>query len=208
MKDRTIKILSHDLRIKFDWEITTLRSWGYMNHAQAEMRIAKDLSDTRRARVLLGQVLDYINITLEAGVDATGIRVITVGLWSFMVENGIWANHLLSLVHGKPISYEAPFKPDRVRILDVDYDVHVVEGNVGDIQSYGHVRFDTGTVTLVTELSSKQRVSTFVHEILHLILLDLGQDITEQQMVAIETGLFTFFVDNKFDLSALDGWLV
>jgi len=208
MKARIVTILSHKMRVRFDWEINTLRSWGYMNHAKAEMRIAKDLSDTRRARVLLGQVLDYINVALEIGFDEVGIRAITVGLWSFMVENGVWANRLLSIVGGKPISYAVPFKSDRVRILDVDYRIHVVEGDTGDIQSYGHVRFDLGTVTLATELSPRQRVSTFLHEILHLILLDLNQEISEQQMVGFEAGLFSFFVDNKFDLSELDGWLV
>ena len=202
-----IKILSHEVTVLQDFDQDTLRSWGYMNHSNDKMRIAGDIDGARRARVLLHQVFDYINAALEIGFDEMGVRAISAGLWSVFVENGIVANKLMSLVGGDAVFTAEPME-DEIRVLSVDYGVRVIRGGPNDIRSYGHLRYDNGIITLAVEdMSYNNRVSTFIHELLHVILVDLGHDITEPQIVAFEHGFFSFLVDNNFDLSEFDWWI-
>ena len=206
-KNLVISVLSHDVEVLQDMEQNALQSWGYMNHGGDEMRIANDISDARRARVLLHQVFEYINMALEIGFDNTGVKAISVGWWSIMMENGIFANDLIKMVGGKSMAMVEP-ENARIRVLSIDYDVNVIDGGPKDIQAYGHLRYGGGVITLATELSYQQRVSTFIHELMHIVLIDLGQDISEQQMVAFEHGFFSFLSDNKLDLAQFDWWIL
>lgn len=206
-KNFTVSILSHDIEVLQDMEQDALQSWGYMNHGGDQMRIAKDINDLRRARVLLHQVFEYINMALEIGFDAPGVKAISAGWWSILVENGIFANDLIKMVGGKSDIQVEP-ESNKIRILSIDYDVNVIDGGPKDIQAYGHLRYAGGVITLATELSYQQRVSTFIHELMHVVLIDLGHDISEPQMVAFEHGFFSFLSDNKLDLAQFDWWIL
>jgi hypothetical protein len=207
MKPTIIKILDHTLTFEYDLDKTELRGWGFVSHVMDRGKVAYDVSQDRRANILLGHILHWINISLEVGFDDIGIRILRAGLWSFIVENGTFYEQIIKLVHGKkPVSNIPP--DDIVSLFSIDRDVQVLDCAPDDIRSYGHLHLPTSNITLASrEISLTNRYSTFIHELLHSILEEFEYEHGETHIVAFQHGLLSFFSNNGFKIEELDWWI-
>jgi hypothetical protein len=207
MKPTIIKILDHTLTFEYDLDTTAMRGWGFVSHAQDYGKISYELSADRRANMLLGHIVHWINFALEIGFDDLGVRLLRTGLWSFMVENGTFYERMIKLVHGKKPVSELP-EENVVRLFSIDRNVRVLDCTPEEIRSYGHLHIPTHDITMASrELSLINRYSTFIHELLHAILTEFEYEHGETQIVAFQHGLLSLFSNNGFKLEELDWWI-
>lgn len=82
--------------------------------------------------------------------------------------------------------------PHRVRIKSkVWYEILWVS-DFKDGKTLGESRFNEKQIVLLNSMSPKLTVSTFIHELYHVISHEYGADLTENQVLKLEDGTSYF----------------
>jgi len=89
-----------------------------------------------------------------------------------------------------------------MNILGFDYKLSDDEDD-NKLGCYGKTFFLTQEIKIAANLSSQQKTSTTLHEILHVINESMRLDLTENTICRLETGLFQTLVQNGVDLFPL-----
>lgn len=86
-----------------------------------------------------------------------------------------------------------------MKILGIPYEVNIKEPFDRSELNHGSTDFLNTEINICKNLNSESRNSTFLHEVLHVIDFNLGLDLTENQIAAISSGIFSVFTENGFD---------
>ena len=93
-------------------------------------------------------------------------------------------------------------KPKTIKILGFTYRVHVCDQSQFPEgfrdNNVGHVHHDTNDIYISTKCSRENQISILIHEVVHTISSKQGLNLTEETVIRLETGLFSFFSDNDF----------
>lgn len=91
--------------------------------------------------------------------------------------------------------------PNKIEVLNRTY--KVIEKDMGEGRYLGKGHFTTGEICIEQSLDPQAKADTFLHEIIHLILIAMGHEFgeketlhTEQNVLIISNGLSTFLRDN------------
>jgi hypothetical protein len=91
--------------------------------------------------------------------------------------------------------------PNKIEVLNRTY--KVVEKDMGEGSHIGRGNFMRGVIQIEKSLDPQAKADTFLHEIIHLILIAMGHEFddkstlhTEENVLIISNGLSTFLRDN------------
>ena len=92
--------------------------------------------------------------------------------------------------------------PKKIEVLNRTY--KVIEKDMSEGNHIGHGKFTQGEVCIDSGLDSQLKADTLLHEIIHLILIGMGHNYseedgslhTEKNILVISNGLSTFLRDN------------
>jgi hypothetical protein len=88
-------------------------------------------------------------------------------------------------------------RPGSVVVLGKTYKVQYLTGAPLSESDIGEHDMQKQLISIRDGLHSQQEASAFLHECLHAISDALGVGLTEAQVLALETGLFALFKDNR-----------
>lgn len=88
--------------------------------------------------------------------------------------------------------------PASIRIAGVEFDVVLDNSSAGlDRTNIGEFSQSKGLITLDSNITSQRRRKVLLHELVHGADIMFGAgDMAEQQVVAVENGLWAIFNDN------------
>jgi hypothetical protein len=89
-----------------------------------------------------------------------------------------------------------------MNILGFDYHLSADEDE-SKLGVYGRTLFIPQEIQIAANLSAQQKVSTTLHEVLHVINETMRLDLTENTICRLETGLFQALSENGVDLFPL-----
>lgn len=89
-----------------------------------------------------------------------------------------------------------------IKILGYRYTIQT-DKNQNEIGSMGRCHSDQQTIQIANDINSEAATSTLLHEIIEVLNFHLKTEMTEQQITAMEAGLFTVLLDNSVDLTPL-----
>ncbi len=91
--------------------------------------------------------------------------------------------------------------PNKIEVLNRTY--KVIEKDMDEGSHIGRGNFMRGVIQIEQSLDPQAKADTFLHEIIHLILIAMGHEIdnteglhTEKNVLVISNGLSTFLRDN------------
>jgi len=92
--------------------------------------------------------------------------------------------------------------PEKIEVLNRTY--RVIEKDLSEGNTIGHGKFTQGIVCIDSGLDAQLRADTMLHEIIHLILIAMGHNYseeegglhTEKNILVISNGLSCFLRDN------------
>ncbi len=91
--------------------------------------------------------------------------------------------------------------PKKIEVLNRTY--KVIEKDMGEGRYLGKGHFTTGEICIEISLDPQVKADTFLHEIIHLILIAMGHEFdekaelhNEKNVLIIANGLSTFLRDN------------
>ena len=88
-----------------------------------------------------------------------------------------------------------------INILGYTYEIKRVPRNV--LGPYGKMNLNTGVISIASDISEQQRVSTMLHEIIEVINLQLRLGLEESTICGLETGIYQTLTGAGIDLSIL-----
>lgn len=86
-----------------------------------------------------------------------------------------------------------------LRILGHDYDVLYRD----DLNAFGKASIRAARLYIDPALGDEQQLSTILHEVLELIMMQMELNMDHQAVCSVETGMYQFLVENGVDLSPL-----
>jgi len=90
-----------------------------------------------------------------------------------------------------------PTVPSRIRVAaKKTYEIVDIE-SFADADILGECRYDLSQIVIKKGLSDKERFSTFIHEVIHMVSFENDANLTENQVLAMEHGLMKLLTLNK-----------
>jgi len=91
-----------------------------------------------------------------------------------------------------------------MKILGYNY-ILTANEDADKLDCYGKTFFTTQEIKIAANLAPEQKISTTIHEALHVINESLKLDLTENIICRLETGIYQTLLDNGVDLEPLVG---
>jgi len=99
--------------------------------------------------------------------------------------------------------------PETIEVLNRTYKVY--EKDLSEANHLGKSKFIDGTIVIDRSLDSQAKADTFLHEIIHLILMAMGHEMDdenglhkEKHVLVIANGLSAFIRDNPGLMQAIE----
>lgn len=77
------------------------------------------------------------------------------------------------------------------------FKVHYVNSYGRDDNAMGRSDSKLGNIYICSEMPKDIQEQTLLHEVLHIIDYNLGTKLTEEQVLALSAGMYSFFKENK-----------
>lgn len=87
-------------------------------------------------------------------------------------------------------------KIKKVRMLGKSFDVYTSRFTVGD-DNVGRINYSEQIIELSSVLSKEAAEETLLHEITHNIGYSLGLDLSEKQVTALSSGIYSILKENE-----------
>ena len=84
-----------------------------------------------------------------------------------------------------------------VRILGVNYKISLFDSPGREDGSMGRSDVMMGKITICKDMPQDIQEQTLLHEILHIIDLNVGTKLTEEQVTALSAGLYSVIKENN-----------
>ena len=84
-----------------------------------------------------------------------------------------------------------------VHFLDRTFSLEMSDPGSIEPNACGRAQASTGIIWVNSTMTPEAIASTLIHEVIHLIAYLQGVDLKEEQITALETGIFSFIRSNK-----------
>ena len=83
------------------------------------------------------------------------------------------------------------------------YNYKILHKSKKDMESLGLCRYGKLQIHISKKQAPQQKESTVLHEMIHAISYHLHLELSEQQIMALESGLYQALIDNGINLTPL-----
>ena len=90
-----------------------------------------------------------------------------------------------------------------IKLLGYTYKVRLVP-EANEMRASGHLHTGKQEIRVALDQCEEGKISTLIHEVIHAISWHQQVELSEEDLMRIETGFFSFLRDNHIDLTPLE----
>jgi len=90
-----------------------------------------------------------------------------------------------------------------IKLLGYTYTVNLVE-EANEMRASGHLHTGKQVIRVALDQCMEGKISTLIHEVIHAITWHQQVEMTEEDLMRLETGFHSFLKDNNIDLTPLE----